>query len=183
MSMKRALLLLPVLALAACGAPQDSSLSASGNAESDGAPAVPAALQVPAGNELAFHLDAIGVQIYVCNGTSWVFQAPAAALYNDGGHLTGSHYAGPTWRIRESSVVGAKVAAATVDATAIPWLLLKAVSHAGNGPMGDITYVQRLSTAGGLAPASGCDASTAGTEADVDYTATYWFYEAAGSGD
>src|SRR6185312_7911007 len=124
----RLLLLLPLLALTACGGPTGDELSATANAESDGAPSAPAALAVPAGNELAFHLDATGVQIYVCNGTAWVFQAPRASLYNDGGHFTGLHFAGPTWQIKDSTVVGAKVAGATVDPTAIPWLLLRAVS-------------------------------------------------------
>ena len=36
-------------------------------------------LAVPAGNEVAFHYDATGVQIYTCTSTatgySWVFQA------------------------------------------------------------------------------------------------------------
>jgi hypothetical protein len=138
---------------------------------------------VPAGNRLAFHFDAIGVQIYACSavtaGYAWVFKAPEATLYNNGGHVAGKHYVGPTWEANDgSTVVGAKIAAATPDPTAIPWLLLGAVSHAGDGRMTDVTYIQRLETTGGIAPASGCDATTVGASARVPYTATYYFYEA-----
>jgi hypothetical protein len=58
-------------------------------------------------------------------------------------------------------------------------ILLQAVSHTGDGRMSKVTYVQRLDTAGGLAPAAGCDADHVGKEADVDYTATYYFYRAS----
>ncbi len=153
-------------------------------------PALPSpALAVPAGNRVSFHLDAIGVQIYACSATAagygWVFQAPEATLYKHGGHVSGKHYAGPTWEANDgSTVVGAKVAAATPDPTAVPWLLLRAVSHAGDGKMDEVTFVQRLETTGGLAPSGGCDASTVGASARVPYTATYFFYEAGdGEGD
>src|SRR5262245_38692093 len=56
-------------------------------------------LQVPPGNELAFHVYAVGVQIYRWNGTSWSFVGPEAVLFADAGHnaAVGTHYAGPTW--------------------------------------------------------------------------------------
>jgi hypothetical protein len=135
--------------------------------------------------------DAHGVQIYSCNATSattygWVFQAPEATLYNPGGQVAGTHYAGPTWQADDgSTVVGKKLAAYTADASSIPWLLLQAVSHGGDdGRMTPVSYVQRLDTVGGKAPATGCDASHVGDVARVDYTATYFFYKASdGSGD
>jgi hypothetical protein len=46
--------------------------------------------------------------------------------------------------------------------------------------MTDVTFIHRLETAGGKAPATGCDASHVGETARVDYTATYYFYEARG---
>lgn len=133
-------------------------------------------LAVPDGNRLAFHLDAAGVQIYTCsaNGT-WSFVAPKANLYNRGGEVVAIHFQGPTWEWLEdgSTVVGAKLAALTPDTASIPWLLLGAVSHAGEGRMTRVSYVQRLDTAGGNAPSGGC---SAGATADVPYTATYYFY-------
>jgi hypothetical protein len=57
-------------------------------------------------------------------------------------------------------------------------LLLQAAAHEGNGVMSAVTYIQRLDTKGGLAPATGCDASRLGETARVDYSASYAFYVA-----
>jgi hypothetical protein len=65
-----------------------------------------------------------------------------------------------------------------VDPTAIPWLLLGAVSHAGEGRMTKVTFVQRVNTVGGLAPTSACDATHDGETKSVQYSATYRFFEA-----
>jgi hypothetical protein len=147
------------------------------------APTVPPALAVPAGNKLAFHLDAIGTQNYRCQegptGFAWVFVAPEAKLLNGGGRVVGKHYVGPTWEAKDgSTVVGAKLAGVVSDPTSIPWLLLAAASHTGNGRMSEVTFIQRLDTVGGLAPTTGCDATSAGSETKIDYAATYFFYEA-----
>src|SRR5262249_34565645 len=54
-------------------------------------------LQAPEGNVVAFHVYALGVQIYQWNGSAWVFVAPSARLFADAGHhgQVGIHYAGP----------------------------------------------------------------------------------------
>jgi hypothetical protein len=144
---------------------------------------VPAALTVPAGNELAFALAAAGVQIYSCRAAgaafAWTFQSPEAKLLGEGGAAAGSHYAGPTWEAADASkVVGAKVEGATPDPAAIPWLLLRAASHAGKGRMAAVSFVQRVRTSGGNAPADGCDAAHDGAVARVPYRAVYCFYRA-----
>jgi hypothetical protein len=170
----------------ACGAPDaGASDGVVGTAsEALSTPDLPSpTLAVPAGNKVAFHYDAVGVQIYTCTasgtGFAWVFTAPEATLYGPHGRVAGKHYAGPTWESKDgSTVVGSKLAAFTADPTAIPELLLQAVSRTGDGRMSAVTYVQRLDTVGGLAPTSGCDAPQVGTTARVDYTATYYFYEA-----
>jgi len=140
-------------------------------------PNIPAALTPAADQHLAFALAATGVQKYACNAAgAWAFVAPDAQLFNKNHHhAVGHHYAGPTWEYQDgSTVVGTKVAAATVDATSIPWLLLTAASHnAVDGRMTDITAIQRLETHGGLAPAGAC---ATGDAVDVPYTATYYFY-------
>lgn len=48
--------------------------------------------------------------------------------------------------------------------------------------MSEVTYIQRLDTQGGLAPATGCDAAHEGATARIGYTATYYFYR-AGKGE
>ena len=151
------------------------------------APELPSeTLAVPEGNELAFYYDASGVQIYVCQalstaaGYAWVFQAPEATLYGRRGRVTGQHYAGPTWEgLDHSKVVATKLAGFTADPSAIPALLLQAVSHEGEGTFSEVSFIQRLDTSGGLAPADGCSADRVGALARVDYSATYYFYEAA----
>ena len=112
---------------------------------------------------------------------TWALKAPDAKLYDTSCTLVGTHGGGPSWRSEAGgrAVVGAAVA--SVDApdthTAIPWLLLKAVSHTGTGVMSDVIAVQRVDTHGGVAPTSGCDAAHVGIDTSVAYTATYYFYK------
>jgi hypothetical protein len=151
------------------------------------APAVPSAVEVPAGHKVFLVGHAVGVQIYSCNttltGHQWAFVAPRADLFGDNGKLLTTHFGGPTWRAKDgSAVVGQREDGVTVDATAIPWLLLSAASTAA-GPEGDrlvsTTYIQRVATTGGLAPAAAdCNDSTAGTTEEVPYTADYYFWKA-----
>ena len=136
-------------------------------------------LQVPEGNEVAFHVYAIGFQIYQWNGTAWVFLAPAAELFADAGFhgRVGIHYAGPTWEtISGSKVVGTRLAACTPDPNSIPWLKLSGAAS-GHGVLHNVTFVQRINTVGGKAPST--LGTTVGQEAQVPYTAEYVFYRAA----
>ena len=136
-------------------------------------------LQVPAGNKVAFHVYAEGVQIYRWNGTSWIFVAPEAVLFADAGDdgVVGIHYAGPTWESNSGSkVVGTVLERCTPDPDAIPWLLLGAVSNEGPGIFHRVTFIQRVNTVGGKAPADPGD--FVGEEVRVPYTAEYFFYRA-----
>jgi Protein of unknown function (DUF3455) len=148
-------------------------------------PGVPVALTPPAGQTLKETLTGVGVQVYMCDATTaggfiWSFVSPQANLLNDDGKLVGTHFIGPTWQGNDgSSVMGSKLAAATVDPTAIPWLLLQGASHGlENGRFSNVTSIQRLSTVGGLAPTDGCDSAHLGSIAQVPYTAQYVFYKA-----
>jgi hypothetical protein len=147
-------------------------------------PTVPADIQVEAGNKVFALGHATGVQIYACNGTAWTFVAPRANLFDDHGRFRISHFAGPTWQhLDGSSVVGELVNPAPVEG-AIPWLLLSAKSTS-RGAFGNrlakTTYIQRINTRGGLAPAAEtCNAATAGTQAEVPYTADYFFWRGLG---
>jgi uncharacterized protein DUF3455 len=140
-------------------------------------PAVPDDLKPPANETLAHQARAEGDQIYTCDGSGWVFTKPDAKLFSESGQQIGKHYAGPTWEWSDGSrVIGRPVANATPDPDAIPWLLLTATGHQGNGAMRSISSIQRLSTKGGKAPTSGCDASRKGEESRSHYTAVYFFY-------
>lgn len=143
-------------------------------------PKIPPELAIPEGNRLAFTFGASGVQRYACpaDGSKWTFVEPEADLFDKHGRSTGHHYKGPTWEALDgSTVVGAQpaLAALVVDAGSIPWLKLQAASHTGAGRMSNVTFIQRLNTTRGLAPAGTCNP---GGMLDVDYTATYAFYEA-----
>jgi hypothetical protein len=80
-------------------------------------------------------------------------------------------------------IASAAIAGATVDSTALPWLLLGATGHAdSDGFFSDVTQIQRVATVGGNAPTTGCDATTLGTVLQVPYTAEYVFYKTKTSG-
>ncbi len=127
-----------------------------------------------------------GVQIYRCepsaDGFAWHPKGPEAVLYDAAGAKVGTHFAGPTWRANDgSSVVGEVVASsASPDADAVPWLVLRARSHAGAGAFASTTFIARVRTAGGAAPARGCDPGHAGLESRVPYSATYMLFRQAG---
>jgi uncharacterized protein DUF3455 len=138
-------------------------------------------LAAPGDSRLAFYYDAVGVQIYGCRATvtgyAWTFQAPEASLFDRHGQLVIKHYGGPTWESvsDHSSVVAKKLAEFSARESAIPELLLQATQHDGKGLMDDVSYIQRLDTAGGLAPTTGCDRAHVNATARVGYTATYFF--------
>jgi hypothetical protein len=48
----------------------------------------------------------------------------------------------------------------------------------GNGMMTGTTYIQRVATRGGVAPAMACGASNLGARQVVQYQADYIFYRA-----
>lgn len=145
-------------------------------------PKVPAPLSVPAGAKLIARFHATGAQVYACTNTggqfSWVLAKPDATLADASGAIAGTHGAGPTWTSKDgSSVVGKKLAqSAAPEAGAVPWLLLGATSIRGTGQFTGVTFVQRVATKGGIAPAAGCDAAHVATEVRANYSADYYFY-------
>ena len=153
------------------------------------APAVPIDIAVDEGHKPFLIGHATGVQIHVCRaipgGHKWGLLAPRANLYDDNAKLLATHYGGPTWEARDgSTVVGQREAGVTVDPTAVEWLRLSA--RGTPGPDGDrlagTTYIQRINTTGGLAPAAAdCNADTAGAQTEVPYTADYVFFKATGA--
>jgi hypothetical protein len=140
-------------------------------------PTIPDNLRPPAMERLARQARAEGDQIYTCDGSSWVLAGPEAKLFDETGKEIGSHFAGPTWEWSDGSrVVGRPVASAMPDPDSIPWLLLIAIDHQGNGVLQQVSSIQRLSTKGGKASATGCDASHKGAKMRAHYTALYCFY-------
>jgi hypothetical protein len=168
-------------------------------------PGLPAEF-TPAGHEPFLRTRAVGTQNYACvapgTTTPWKFLGPQATLYYTlagnfvqqiATHVLSSNPEEPgvlraTWQQSfDTSRVWAK-AIVTVDDPqivapgAIPWLLLEVVGRQ-RGPMGgssfaQTTYIQRVETAGGVAPAlSACATSTDfGKLVFVPYETDYVFF-------
>jgi hypothetical protein len=146
-------------------------------------PEVPDSLKAPAAEEVILMAHATGVQIYVCQAeteqkSAWVLKAPEAELTDATGKQIVHHFAGPAWKHTDGSEVTGKVVAKDAPkADAIPWLLLSAASHTGEGILARVTTIQRIRTEGGLPPkASDCNVSANGKESRSAYSADYYFY-------
>jgi uncharacterized protein DUF3455 len=145
---------------------------------------VPDKLKPRANESLAMIVPAKGVQIYECRAKKdqagvyeWAFVAPEADLFDASGKKIGRHYAGPHWESTDGSKIAGtlKESADAPQAGAIPWLLLITKSVGSQGSFSKITSVQRVNTAGGVVPKTGCSQSTVGTTARIAYTADYYF--------
>jgi hypothetical protein len=126
-------------------------------------------------------VHAEGAQIYECKTDkdghlSWQFREPIASLFRDG-KTVGRHYAGPTWEVGSSIIVG-KVARRAPGTTSqdVPWLKLEVSDSLGdeNGPLQDVTTIQRVYTRGGNLEGV-CD--KAGDFRAEPYSADYIFLE------
>lgn len=167
----------------------DKSPSVQADSFLGGKPSVPAAIAVPAGNALTSVFKAHGVQNYGCTAGAWALLEPAAVLtglsvkpVRPAGAI---HFRGPSWQSdSDGSLVegtpGAKTAPSATP-NSIPQLLVTAkvqdpAVRAQAGIFADVTFIQRLNTKGGVAPAGAC---TAGQTAAVKYTADYRFFKKA----
>jgi Protein of unknown function (DUF3455) len=159
-----------------------STEGAAGQADSflGGSPRVPDALKPPAGNVLTAVFKAGGVQIYGCTDAKWTLIEPAASLsgitVNPVKRVTALHFRGPSWESDQdgSLIEGTSPVSAPSDtANSIPQLLVTAKTTRGPGVFGAVTFVQRLSTVGGVAPAGAC---TAGATTATPYRAVYRFF-------
>jgi hypothetical protein len=153
--------------------------------------AIPAAIELPAnlpgGNARVATFYAVGVQKYKSQpkaGSSpityeWIFVAPDAKLYDITNVKIGTHSAGPTWQLSALDSIYAQQfspakSSPSPDPTSIDWLQL--MPKAGKTPTGvfaSVSYIQRIATKGGKAPAV-LPLSAAET-IDVPYTAIYRF--------
>jgi len=137
-------------------------------------------------------VNAIGVQKYTCQADgTWLFTDPEATLDKTTGvpKPIGTHFLNfatgrPVWQLKDgSSVEAARTVTVSGGTGNIPWLLLQAVVTTA-GSDGDrltrTTWVQRLNTSGGVAPAGTC---TPGDRIDVPYSAKYFFWRSAGGDD
>jgi hypothetical protein len=164
-------------------------------------PDVPLNLEVLPGHRPFLIARAEGTQNYICLATTssigWSFLGPQATLFDDEGGQILTHFLGANpsengtpraaWQhSRDTSAVWAVAIASSTDANyvapgAVPWLLLRVVGSQYGPGYGDrmmrTTFIQRVNTSGGVAPATGCSLPTdVGKRALVPYTTDYVFY-------
>ena len=148
---------------------------------------LPATVQVPAGNKVAMETVGVGDITYLCSPKKdmagqfeWVFVGPDARLNDRSGKQVGKYFGPPaTWESMDGSkLTGAQVAVAPGSAGSIPLQLVKGNPAMGTGAMTGVTYIQRVATQGGVAPATACVAGNAGAKQLVKYQADYIFYKA-----
>jgi hypothetical protein len=155
-------------------------------------PDVPSNLTVEEGNEPYLQTRAYGTQNYFCqsNGT-WKLYGPQATLYpGNVPFQIATHFLSPnpeeqgfpraTWQhSHDGSAVWALKIEESPAADAIPWLLLKKAGTVegtiGGGLLAQTTFIQRVNTLGGVAPAGAC---TPGAIVLVPYETDYIFYRA-----
>jgi len=158
---------------------------------------------IPDGATPYLRTHAVGTQNYIClatgSGLAWRFIGPQATLFVTvfgAEQQVTTHFLSPnpdeagtfraTWQASfDSSRVWAQASQivddpAVIGTGNIPWLLLQRVG-ARRGPTGgsllsQATWIQRVNTIGGVAPATGCSQSTdTGKIALVPYGTDYVF--------
>jgi hypothetical protein len=171
-------------------------------------PDVPAELVVSDDHRPYLVGHATGTQNYVCapstqteSGVAWTLYGPQATLFGNGGGQIMTHFLSPNpdeagtprpaWQhSRDTSTVwGFPIAtykeADYVAPGAIPWLKLE-VRGRSLGPnrgrkLVDTSFIQRVHTSGGAAPATGCDTvENLGAKQLVPYETDYYFYRPRG---
>jgi hypothetical protein len=169
------------LALSACA----SNMSAPAMTYSQAG--LPATVQVPAGHKVAMETVGVGQITYECRAKKdmagqfeWVFVGPDAKLMSRNGQQVGKYHGPPaTWESMDGSrLTATQLAVAPAAAGSIPLQLVKANPATGMGAMQGVSYIQRVATQGGIAPAMLCDPSRMGSKQVVKYQADYIFWKA-----
>lgn len=193
--------ILPMAFAAALALALTVSLAEPAHAHRIKPPPVPTDVAVPDGTKPFLVGHAVGTQNYIClpsgSAFAWTIFTPQAVLFDDRGKQLTTHFFSPNplengtvrpaWQhSRDTSTVWVRLVRPSTDPDfvapgAIPWLLLE-MAGAGAGPKGGdaltrTAYIQRLNTAGGVAPSTGCSGWTeVGKKEFIPYTADYYFY-------
>lgn len=181
MFIKSTLAAAAALALSACASGMGASDATYSQTD------LPAAMQVPAGHKVAMETVGIGQITYECRAKKdmagqfeWAFAGPDARLMSRGGQQLGKYYGPPaTWEAMDGSrVTGKQLAVAPGGAGNIPLQFVQADPAMGQGAMQGVSYIQRVKTQGGVAPAMACSQDHVGTRQLVKYRADYIFWKA-----
>ena len=147
---------------------------------------LPDPVKVPAGHRVAWETVGVGEITYECRAKAnmadafeWVFVGPVAALKGRGGETLGRYFGPPaTWAANDgSALTGTQVAVAPAMAGSLPLQLVKANPAMGSGALTGVSYIQRVATRGGVAPAMPCATGSVGKREIVQYQADYIFWK------
>jgi hypothetical protein len=195
--------IVPLACLVLVGVALGASPAPPAHADHVAPPPVPSNIAVPAGAKAFLEGHAVGTQNYIClpssSGFAWTLFGPQATLFKGNDAQLTTHFlsANPdeggtpraTWQHSDdtSSVWGVALASSSdpqfVAPGAIPWLLLQVVGREPGPTGGDqllkTTFIQRLRTSGGIAPAAAACSQPAhvGARALVPYAAEYIFFK------
>jgi Protein of unknown function (DUF3455) len=168
-------------------------------------PPVPDSIRVEPPNEAFLLGRGVGTQNYICQPAdslgrvAWTLFTPQATLFDDQGEQLITHFFSPNpdeggivrvaWQdSRDTSTVWGQVTGSSSDsnfvaAGAISWLRIDVentgaqAGPTGGNTLSGTTFIQRVNTAGGAAPSTGCKVPTdIGSKRFVPYTADYFFY-------
>ncbi|WKB53858.1 DUF3455 domain-containing protein [Eleftheria terrae] len=118
-------------------------------------------------------LQAGGVLIYECRGRpaghGWTVLAPEAVLFNEQGATVGTLHAGPTFQWADGSLVRVASGPGVLQ----PGAVLPVRQVSATGRLASVTAIVTLQSSGGAAPGLPCDATHAGRQARVDFSALY----------
>jgi len=195
--------ILRLVSAAALAATVAAALPQGAYAQTVTPPPVPEDIQVEPPHQSFLVGHAIGTQNYVClpsrsiGQVAWALFTPQATLFDDALQQLTTHFFGPNpaeggvvraaWEHSgDTSTVWAKIVGSSTDsafvsANAIPWLKVEVVGAqagpTGGNTLAGTTFIQRVNTAGGVAPSTGCRLPTdIGNKAFMPYTADYFFF-------
>jgi hypothetical protein len=149
---------------------------------------LPDTMKVPAGHKVAMETVGVGEITYECRADkdmagkyAWTFAGPDAKLLDRSGKQVGKYFGPPaTWEAMDGSkITGKQLAVSPGGAGNIPLQFVQANPAMGMGAMTGVTYIQRVKTMGGVAPASTCGMANMGEKQIVKYQADYIFWKAA----
>jgi hypothetical protein len=147
---------------------------------------LPSDVRAPQGHQVMWETVANGELTYQCRAKAqmadqfeWVFVGPKAQLKDRSGKQVGQYFGPPaTWKVDDGSEVsGAQVAVSPAGAGNIPLQLVKANPAKGGNHFNGVSFVQRVNTKGGVAPADPCNAAMLSATKVVPYQADYIFYK------
>jgi hypothetical protein len=173
-----------LVALSACASNMSANPMSSMMYSQDG---LPDTMKVPAGHNVAMETVGVGDITYECRADkdmagkyAWVFAGPDARLLDRSGKQVGKYFGPPaTWEAMDGSkITGKQLAVSPGGAGNIPLQFVQANPAMGMGAMSGVTYIQRVKTMGGVAPASACGMANMGEKQIVKYQADYIFWKA-----